>query len=582
MIGALLSASAISILLEMKTSNVLSAIFTIIFYCFYQSQKPAWNQHKKLNQTAVMIASIWSFFMMLKGLETFEHYPSAGAIGKLTILLCIFIGCDILFFYSLTYLYKHILHHTLSIEGNRPGGRHYRVFFMIGGIILLCWLPYYCMNYPGVIISDSCDQIGQALSGIYSNHHPVMQTWLIQGVLSIGMHIFNDLSTAVALYCILQMIVLAAIYAYTVSLLYRYGIPRWLCIVNTAFYALMPYNVMFSFNMWKDSLFSAFVLLFTVLLWKIMIDKRANTHQPNTHRPVIVDTILFFIAGLGICLFRNNGFYAFCLVMPFICVICWKTKKEIVAASAATLLLVLFIKGPVFDHFQVASPDMVESLSIPLQQIARVVSDDLEITEEQTALLNQVVEVDAIATTYDARISDPIKNLVRSSGNQTFLEENKGAYLKLWLQLGIRYPFQYLRAYMHQTEGYWYPDVQYWVYADGVCQNQAGLTAAPLLPAEIGDRLQWFAWDSYTEIPLYGLLWSIGTAVWITMMLAGLCYIRGQKMELCIFLPIFALWGTLMVASPVAAEFRYLYAIFLCIPVYISASIYPYQKESSK
>lgn len=573
-LGAFLSTSAITIILKMNTSNLLSAIFAVIFYCFYKNQKPNQEKHRKLIRTAGVVASVWAFFMMLKGLESFDNYPNLGAIGKLIIIVCVLAGFVVLFFYIIYFIYVQMLKISSSISEINPQKCFYKIFLIAFIAILLCWLPYYFMNYPGVVISDSCDQMGQAITGNYSNHHPIIQTWIIEGVLTLGMQLFTNLNAAVALYCIMQMIIIAAIYAYTVGILYKYGIHRWACVVITVFYALIPYNVMFSFNMWKDSLFSAFLLLFTVLIWKTVIDLKGNSTKIR-----IGDIILFILSGLGICLFRNNGFYAFLLVLPFLCLICWKTRKAIVASTIAILLATLIIKGPVFNYFEVETQDFVESLSIPAQQIARVVSDGLEITEEQTALLNQIISVDSIAVTYDPRISDPIKGLIRSQGNQEYLAEHKAEYLKVWFEIGMHYPFQYLRAYMNQTEGYWNPDVQYWVYTEGVSQNQVGVTAEPLIPEYIGNRLKWFAWDSYEIIPLYGLLWSIGTAVWITMLLAGFCYVRGKKKELCIFLPIMALWGTIMIATPVYAEFRYIYAIFLCMPLFMAASIYPDKRE---
>lgn len=568
MTGAILSASAISIISEWQTSNIITGMIAIVLYCFYKEQRPSIGKGNKRIVIAAIVGGIWSFFMMLKGLESFDNYPSVGAIGKISILFCILAGFFILFFYIIYFIYTKMMNVVINEQKEKKTSQ-YKVFLLGLIVILLCWLPYYCSYYPGIVISDSCDQINQALTGVYSNHHPVIQTWMIQGVLTIGLSLFSNLNAAVALYCVLQMIILAAIYSYTISTFYKYGIRTWICIIIMAFYAIVPYNVMFSFNMWKDSLFSVFVLLFSVVLWKILIDMELGINRKN-----IGDILLLLISGLGICLFRNNGFYTFLLAAPFICVICWRKQRKIVITIVGILLLTGLVKGPIFNYFKVASPDPIESLSIPTQQIARVISEGLEISEGQKLLLNEIVEVDKIPQTYDKRISDPIKGLVREHNNQEFLEEHKTEYLKLWIELGIQYPFQYLRAYMNQTEGYWNPDVQNWVYADSIFNTQLDIHSNPLLSDNMSKRLKWFIWENYQDIPIYGILWSIGGGVWMTMLLAGFCYIKGKKSELCLFVPIGALWGTIMAATPVYAEFRYIYAIFLCMPLFIAASLY--------
>lgn len=568
-LGALLSSGAISIITSMKTSNVITGVLAVILYWFYKKQRPESKQEIRIMKTAIAVGGFLSIFMLLKGLESFDRYPSIGGIGKISILFCVLSGYFILFSYFIYFVYLIMLKIDIKSKNTQERKFSYKIFFIVFGVILLSWLPYYLSYYPGILISDSWDQISQALSGIYSNHHPVVHTWIIQGVLMAGMQIFGNLSPAIALYCILQMIILALIYAYVISIFNEYHIKLWICIVITAFYALMPYNVMFSFNMWKDSLFSAFVLLFTVILWKTIINREQQQIKVSVR-----DSILYVLAGLGICLFRNNGFYAFLLVLPFICVICWKNKRYLVVSTICILLITVFIKGPVFSYFKVASPDMIESLSIPAQQIARVVSDEGELSEEQRALLGKIMEMDKIADAYNPRISDPIKGLVRSYGNQEYLEQNKFQYLNLWINLGVKYPSQYLRAYMNQTEGYWNPDVQYWVYVGEISENQAGIHSEPLLPTGVTRLLKGLFWDNYQDIPIYGIFWSIGAAVWISFGLAGFCYFKNKTRELSIFLPMLALWGTIMIATPVYAEFRYIYAIFLCLPLFIVAALY--------
>lgn len=50
------------------------------------------------------------------------------------------------------------------------------------------------------------------------------------------------------------------------------------------------------------------------------------------------------------------------------------------------------------------------------------------------ALLEQIVDVSAVSETYSPWISDPMKSLVRSKGNQQYIVDNKFAFIKLYIK----------------------------------------------------------------------------------------------------------------------------------------------------
>ena len=565
LIAALISASAVSFTLQLRTSNSITAILAVVLAYFYGRQ---WDvadttaDRRRITIASVLVSLLLTCFMSMYMVEYQDDFYELTGGGKLAVLLCVAGGYFFLFWFLLRWLYSKMTEAILT--NAQPYQKRPRTVFIVTALLIfLCWLPFYLKNFPAVIISDSMDQLGQAISGIYSNHHPVAQTWILQFFVTLGLQMTGQMKTGIAVYCIIQMIVLALIYAYVITECYAHRVKKWICIVLFLFYAIMPYNVMYAINIWKDSLFSGALLLFIVLLWKLL------RQESQTTCAIVAEEILLVLSGCIITLFRNNGFYAFLVVVPFVCVLCWKKSKHTVLAMAVVFLLTILIRGPVFTYFHVASPDLVESLSIPAQQIARVITNDGELKEEERLLLEQVVEVDRIPDVYDEGVSDPVKDLVREKGNQQYLDTHKSEYLRLWASVGMRYPMHYIRAFLHQTEGYWYPDVQRCVYTEGVCRNKAGIVTEPKLPEFISNLLgKGFLWQGYTKLPVYGLFWSIGAAVWMTFIAAGFCLVKNRKRELLLFLPMLALWGTLLLATPVNGEFRYLYGIFICLPFY--------------
>ena len=142
-----------------------------------------------------------------------------------------------------------------------------------------------------------------------------------------------------------------------------------------------------------------------------------------------------------------------------------------------TALLIGFIlKRPVLQVLGVVQPDSLESLSIPMQQISRVVVENKDsLSKEEKELINSVADLDRIAEEYNPIIHDPIKALVRFEGDKDAITNNKINYIKLYLALGIKYPSAYLRAWVDQTKGYWNGGYSYWKWSDEVSTNEYGI-----------------------------------------------------------------------------------------------------------
>lgn len=131
-------------------------------------------------------------------------------------------------------------------------------------------------------------------------------------------------------------------------------------------------------------------------------------------------------------------------------------------------------------------------LSIPIQQVAAVLCNDRELTKEERELIENVADLTYIKDLYVPYFADNMKELVRA-GHPEYLEEHKQEFLKLWAALGLRYPGDYLTAYIRQTYGYWYPDSFYLVAeAEGVSATSLGYPIRPLSEAPLWLNLKKF------------------------------------------------------------------------------------------
>ena len=231
------------------------------------------------------------------------------------------------------------------------------------------------------------------------------------------------------------------------------------------------------------------------------------------------------------------------------------------------------MKYPVMNAFHVTQPDLIESLAIPTQQIAAVLCKDRPLADEQLDLIEQVVDLTYIKELYNPYYADNIKELVRA-GNQAYLAAHKKEFLQLWLELLITYPGDFLTAYIHQTYGYWYPDSFYLVAeAEGVSATSLGVSHTPLIRGPIVIKAKEIAIKLGGMLPVYGTLWSMGVICWIFIFCMGNAFVRDEKWKLILYLPSAALLLTVLIATPVATEFRYVYFLVFGLPFYLSCAL---------
>lgn len=109
-------------------------------------------------------------------------------------------------------------------------------------IMVLCWLPFFLAFYPGMLSPDSIDELYQQL-GIkaLSNHHPVMHQMLIRVCLCLGLK-FGSVTLGTAIYSVVQMSLLALVYAINLETMRDYHVPCGFRLAILCTYALFPLN----------------------------------------------------------------------------------------------------------------------------------------------------------------------------------------------------------------------------------------------------------------------------------------------------------------------------------------------------
>ena len=571
-VQSFLSLFAIMRITGMSSKNPCSVIlFLILMYVFVKlhSDRVEGRIVPGDMTLSVILSALFSAFT----LSAQYHAILGGMTSRLfctAVLLLTGAGLLLIYYYLSIWFLQNAS--GLMLVGS--GYSYAWIPFLASLICILCWLPYFLYEYPGIMTPDSINQYAQII-GAYelSNHHSVVHTAMIGFFYNLGFSLTGDPHAGLALYTFAQMLFMAFAAGYVVRTLQKADVIMPVLIVTICFYALIPYHGVYVVTIWKDIPFAGCMTLFAAALVRFLLrgSFAASADAVPKLRPGEYVTLLlpYVLSGSLLCLLRGNGWYAIAASIPFILFAYRKWLKVMIPVHLILLALVLFVKYPVMQVYEIRQTDYIESLSIPLQQLARVVADNEPLTERETAFLSQLMDLEQAANTYQPDVSDNIKNLIRQNGSD-FLASHKREFFSVWLSIGFSHPKTYFDAYIAQTNGFWYPDVSCEVgLADGVYPNDFGIRWQPVIRGPLIVKIKEILFKLPDIVPLYGLLWSAGFILWGILMLTALCLRLGKPAGALVILPFILLFFTLCIATPVAADFRYAYAVFYALPLIV-------------
>lgn len=289
----------------------------------------------------------------------------------------------------------------------------------------------------------------------------------------------------------------------------------------------------------------------------IMLYEYVNNNFKITIRNVIVFT-LFIIMMLFM---RNNGIYVFIVMIPFIILIGKKNRIKKVIYCILIVSLYLVVKGPIFNQLGVTRGLASESLSVPIQQISRVVASNKKIDSDDYKFLSKFYDVEKAKTEYNPVLSDKMKGSIDNS----VWKNDKIKFLSIWSKYLFKYPNIYFEAYFTQTLGYWYPDLEVWsTGGEGASFFEKEYHTQPII--NNGTVKKIINLSKSKGIPFVEIIWSIGMNIFIAVLSLFLLTYKFGKKYILPYTPLIGLWMTMMIASPVYAEVRYVYAFFVLMP----------------
>ena len=459
-----------------------------------------------------------------------------------------------------------------------------QIFFGSLLLLLLAWLPVYLAYYPGICAYDAPVQTGQIMEHYYFDHHPIVHTLFLQGMLWLGSQIFGSVNAGMAFYTAVQMLLLAAAMAYGMLVLHRRGIAAIGQIVIQIWGMFFPFHWYMSVSMTKDTVFSAFLLLQLVSMADLLWEDR------NSWRPGIRD--LFYALGtVGMILFRNNGKYAMIVLLAFtFLAFCFGKKARklwgrLLVVSGAAFCVGLFVLSAVFSATHAEQGDRREMLSMPIQQLSRCMiyhggtgvspEDDGTMDAADKALINDFI-LDEAYRDYDPGIADPVKRHT----NTYVVRYRSGEFIRVYLHMLGEYPGDMINAALATNAGFLSPFDTTHAEVNRV-EGRAGLSYVQTRWEEdtlngrgiykdskwpwLFEQLEnWAENNSYLRIPVLKYLFVPGSYLWLYLALAAVLVIVDRR-RFCLPLAIVAgYYGTMLLGPTV--QMRYVYPVMLALP----------------
>ncbi len=251
------------------------------------------------------------------------------------------------------------------------------------------WLGW----YPGILSSDSVDQLQQVASGDYTNGHPAFHTismWFVTR--------FWDSAGAVSL---VQIVLLALMLAVIAKRLIALGVPLWLAVGAVWATVLIPVVAPTALALWKDIAFTiAFLWVFAELL---LLAHRGAEYWDDAWNPVRLGLALALVGS-----YRHNGIITAVVLLGALMWTYRRLGRPLLLLAGVTLAALLFIQVPLLAAFGV-DRSVPAAAELMLGDIASsLVHEPGNFSREELAYLEQIGPLDAWTSAYTCHNQNPL------------------------------------------------------------------------------------------------------------------------------------------------------------------------------
>lgn len=338
-------------------------------YNEYQNVKKWLSEQKKgsriwlLLLTAVvtiyLVILLWLIPQMMEAIPMDTKYWKVKMLAAVLMLVPVFCGLLWGAFRCRNVRLRLAAGQGTAVE-EKPGKKRLWLWFLFGFAVVFLWLMvYYYAYFPGSFDWDNLDQWWQIQNHQYDTWHPVFHTLII----ALFSKIVNHYGFAV----FMQLLLYSLICGYLIYTMAKWRFPKWGLFLTEFFLAANPQTHRILLFMWKDSMLTLFMLLFTVYLLNTCLSGGAWLKKKR-------NLAVWILVLISISMVRHNSIL---FTIPFL-VMAILFFKEIRKESVISLVLMLagmmIIKYPVYELVGASRPEQtyVETVGVPMTILCNI------------------------------------------------------------------------------------------------------------------------------------------------------------------------------------------------------------------
>ena len=419
------------------------------------------------------------------------------------------------------------------------------VFLLVPlGLLLFKYIVY----YPGSFSYDSMEQYGQALSGQYSDWHPVIHTLL---AFKVPLLLTGGWYGSIVLF---QVLAFSGAISYTLFTVWRAAGLRY-AVATMIFFLVHPGMASLAMYPWKDTAFTIGALLLASFSLRIWLSGGEWLKKP-------VGFIAFAVVAAVTTLVRHNGIlftgplcFAVCLLADW---------KRALALCISVLALVCGIRFPLYSALNVEARGsrLSETMGLPMTVIGAVAKYAPEQLDEETREFVDRIGDQDVWEKYEYGNYNPVKRDERA--DLSVIEEyGAGRVIGMALRCFRNAPRAALTGLIRLTDVSYSvcDDYRYFIMPGNAVEGQ-GIARLRDLWDTVCSRL-------YIVFP-WGFMY-IG-AMHLILIVVVLAKCRFRKWEdwkrIFLVLPVFVYnWGTTLLLTGAPDSARFLFYTFMVVPV---------------
>lgn len=451
-------------------------------------------------------------------------------------------------------------------------------FFMC----LISWGVSFLVYYPGTTYNDVINGMMSPVAS--AGFQPFLYQAYIYYMMKWGTIIFNSSITAFAIIAIIQIFFGSCVIAYCSYWLSVKGISKYMVYAFIIFFSYIPIFNNFSIAIVKDVPFAYAIMLYLTVIFDFI-----NGYDLNR-----LQKVLYIISCFLIWFVRPNGKYVI-LIMSVMFLLYRKVNKKIKKLIVGTLVSIIVVNGlsnSILDHCLINSSllpysdndvSMREMSSSFINQIAAVIYNDGNISEDDLIFLDNLCPIEVWKNGYRLSWVDPIKFDPEFDNN--YLNSHKIEFIETWFSIFIKNPQICIRSYLIHTYGLWnlsfnnLIDISQSIYTNvnnntdpnslwGEYLSSIDLQNKTILPEAIYQDLNQYYVQSCT---FFIRLFSSGRMIWFILLYMLIFFIRSEnKSYLLVFSPTIMLYGSELIADGMSYSYRYHLYMLFSLPLLIA------------